>query len=65
MYNDDRDIKIFSFMKKTDEPEAVVIADEMKRQAISGNLQKAKTSYKYDIISSLTWLQIQRNLQRS
>ena len=43
MYNDDRDIKIFSFMKKTDEPEAVVIADEMKRQVISGNLQKAKT----------------------
>ena len=42
MYNDDRDIKIFSFIKKTDEPEAVVIADEMKRQAISGNLQKAK-----------------------
>ena len=29
------------------------------------NQQKAKTSYKYDIISSLTLLQIQRNLQRS
>ena len=25
------------------------------------NQQKAKTSYKYDIIFSLTWLQIQRN----
>ena len=29
------------------------------------NQQKAKTSYKYDFISSLTSLQIQRNLQRS
>ena len=29
------------------------------------NLQKAKTSYKYVIIFSLTLLQIQRNLQRS
>lgn len=42
MFNDDRDIKIFTAIKKADEPEAVVIADEMKRQAISGNLQKAK-----------------------
>lgn len=42
MYNDDHDIKIFSVIKKTNEPEPVVIADEMKRQAISGNLQKAK-----------------------
>ncbi len=29
------------------------------------NQQKAKTSYKYDIIFSLTWLQIQRYLQHS
>ena len=29
------------------------------------NQQKAKTSYKYDFIFSLTLLQIQRNLQRS
>ena len=28
------------------------------------NLQKAKTSYKYDIIFSLTLLQIQKNLLR-
>lgn len=29
------------------------------------NQQKAKTSHKYDIIFSLTLLQIQRNLRRS
>ena len=29
------------------------------------NQQKAKTSYKYDFIFSLTLLQIQRNLQQS
>ena len=28
------------------------------------NQQEAKTSYKYDIISSLTLLQIPKNLQR-
>ena len=43
MYNEDHDIKIFSPVKKIQEPETVVIADEMKRQAISGNLQKAKS----------------------
>lgn len=42
MHNEDHDIKIFSPVKKVEEPETVVIADEMKRQAISGNLQKAK-----------------------
>ena len=42
MYNEDHDIKIFSPVKKVQEPETVVIADEMKRQVISGNLQKAK-----------------------
>lgn len=40
--NDDFDIKIFSPVKKTQESEPVVIADEMKRQVLSGNLQKAK-----------------------
>lgn len=42
MYNEDHDIKIFSPVKKAQEPEAVVLADEIKRQAVSGNLQKAR-----------------------
>ncbi len=42
MKNEDYDIKIFTPMKKAEQPETVVIADEMKRQAILGNLQKAK-----------------------
>ncbi|MCD7774395.1 MAG: hypothetical protein LUG85_09540 [Clostridiales bacterium] len=40
--NEDYDIKIFSPAKAADETEPVVIADEMKRQVISGNIQKAK-----------------------
>lgn len=43
MYNEDFDIKIFSPIKlQTEKNEPVVIVDEMKRQVISGNLQKAK-----------------------
>jgi len=44
MHNEDFDIKIFSPIKiaKDKEAEPVVIADEMKRQVISGNMQKAK-----------------------
>lgn len=42
MNNEDFDIKIFSPIKKIEETEPVIIADEMKRQVISGNLQKAK-----------------------
>ncbi len=42
MYNDDFDVKIFSPIKKNDSEEPVAIVDEMKRQVISGNLQKAK-----------------------
>lgn len=43
MHNEDFDIKIFSPVKITSDKEAepVVIADEMKRQVISGNMQKA------------------------
>ncbi|MBR5497804.1 MAG: hypothetical protein IKV76_07485 [Clostridia bacterium] len=40
--HEDFDIKIFSPVKKTVDSEPVVIADEMKRQVILGNLQKAK-----------------------
>lgn len=44
MHNEDFDIKIFSPIKitKAQEAEPVVIVDEMKRQVISGNLQKAR-----------------------
>lgn len=42
MNNEDFDIKIFSPVKKTVDSEPVVIIDEMKRQVILGNLQKAK-----------------------
>ena len=42
MKNEDYDIKIFSPVKKIDETEAQVVADEMKKQIISGNTQKAK-----------------------
>ena len=42
MHNEDYDIKIFSPVKKVPEPEAVVLADEIKRQVVSGNLQKAR-----------------------
>ena len=44
MHNEDFDIKIFSPVKITNDKEAepVVIADEMKRQVISGNMQKAR-----------------------
>ena len=44
MHNEDFDIKIFSPVKITSDKEAepVVIADEMKRQVISGNMQKAR-----------------------
>ena len=40
--HEDFDIKIFSPVKKTVDSEPVVIADEVKRQVILGNLQKAK-----------------------
>lgn len=42
MHNEDFDIKIFSPIKTAQNEEPVVIADEMKRQVLSGNLQKAK-----------------------
>ncbi len=42
MNNEDFDIKIFSPIKKTVDSEPVVLADEIKRQAASGNLTKAK-----------------------
>ena len=42
MNNEDFDIKIFSPVKKREDEEPVAIADEMKRQVLSGNLQKAK-----------------------
>lgn len=42
MSNEDFDIKIFTPMKTAKESEPVVIADEMKKQVVSGNLQKAK-----------------------
>lgn len=42
MNHEDFDIKIFSPVKKSENAEPVVIADEMKRQVLSGNLQKAK-----------------------
>lgn len=44
MHNEDFDIKIFSPIKITKDKKAepVVIADEMKRQVISGNMQKAR-----------------------
>lgn len=42
MNNEDFDIKIFSPVKKIESTEPVIIADEMKRQVVSGNLQKAK-----------------------
>ncbi len=42
MNNDDFDIKIFSPIKKEPEAESVTIADNMKRQVLSGNLQKAR-----------------------
>ena len=43
MHNEDFDIKIFSPIKLQKKNEdSVVLADEMKRQVISGNLQKAK-----------------------
>lgn len=42
MNHEDFDIKIFSPIKTAESAEPVVIADEMKRQAVSGNLQKAK-----------------------
>ena len=41
MHNEDYDIKIFTPIKSGSTPEPVVIADEMKRQVISGNMQKA------------------------
>lgn len=41
MHNEDYDIKIFTPIKASNTPEPVVIADEMKRQVISGNMQKA------------------------
>lgn len=40
--NDDFDVKIFSPAKKAQETEPVIIADEMKRLVVSGDLQKAK-----------------------
>ena len=42
MNNEDLDIKIFSPIKKAPTQEPVVIADEMKRLVISGNIDKAK-----------------------
>ncbi len=42
MHNEDYDIKIFSPIKQTSKSEPVILVDEMKRQVISGNLQKAK-----------------------
>lgn len=42
MSNEDFDIKIFSPMKNIEETEPVIIADEMKRQIVSGNLLKSK-----------------------
>lgn len=42
MNHEDLDIKIFSPIKKSETPEPIVIADEMKRQVLSGNMQKAK-----------------------
>lgn len=43
MHNEDFDIKIFSPIKiQAEKDSSIVIADEMKRQVISGNLQKAK-----------------------
>lgn len=44
MHNEDFDIKIFSpiQIKKAEKSEPVIIVDEMKRQVVSGNLQKAK-----------------------
>ena len=42
MHNEDYDIKIFSPIKQTPKSDPVVLADEMKRQVISGNMQKAK-----------------------
>ena len=41
MHNEDYDIKIFTPIKSASKPEPVVIADEMKRQVVSGNMQKA------------------------
>ncbi len=41
MNNEDYDIKIFTPIKQANQAEPVVLADEMKRQVISGNLQKA------------------------
>ncbi|MBQ8209597.1 MAG: hypothetical protein IJZ35_03315 [Clostridia bacterium] len=42
MNHEDLDIKIFSPIKKSETEEPVVIVDEMKRQVLSGNMQKAK-----------------------
>lgn len=42
MNNEDFDIKIFSPMKKSAPDEPVTIAYNMKRQVLSGNLQKAR-----------------------
>lgn len=42
MNNEDFDIKIFSPVKKSEQAEPVAMADEMKRQVLSGNVQKAK-----------------------
>lgn len=42
MHNEDFDIKIFSPIKQNPKSEPVVLVDEMKRQVISGNLQKAR-----------------------
>lgn len=41
MHNEDYDIKIFTPIKSAGTPEPVIIADEMKRQVVSGNMQKA------------------------
>lgn len=42
MNHEDLDIKIFSPIKTGEMEDPVVIVDEMKRQVLSGNLQKAK-----------------------
>ena len=42
MNNEDFDIKIFSPVKKMQEAEPETVADNMKRQVLSGNLPKAR-----------------------
>ena len=41
MHNEEYYIKIFTHIKSASKPEPVVIAAEMKRQVVSGNMQKA------------------------